>query len=234
MTMHKLVTIFFFTLTIASVHGQKQQDLSSLLNKIKAINEVQYEHVGFGGTPSDNFKNYLDLKSKTTTTQTMKIKLIIALILTLFSCQTDKQNEEKDLVKYYMEKNKSLVYEVELIDGLSYPSWLKGVWQNTTESNTNNFITYSFKNNKLTIRQGLRFQGAEKFIELYKDYKILETASDSTYFFELTNNNRSIVYEFKLQSVEWSDEKVLTYSIIENGKLKREHLKSIQLVLSKI
>lgn len=164
----------------------------------------------------------------------MKIIPITTLIFILFSCQTDKQNEKKDLVKYFAEKNKSLVYEVELIDGLSYPNWLKGVWQNTAESNTNNILTYSFKDNKLTIRQGLRFQGSEKFIESYKDYKILETASDSTYFFELTNNNRSIEYEFKLQSVEWSDEKVLTYSIIQNGELKREHLKDIQLVLSKV
>ncbi len=164
----------------------------------------------------------------------MKIISIITLIFSLISCQTDKQTEEESLVKSFAEKNKSLIYEVELIDKLSYPNWLKGVWQNTTESNTNNFITYSFKNNKLTIRQGLSFQGAEKFIESYKDYKISETTSDSTYLIKLTNNNRSIEYEFKLQSVEWSNEKVLTYSIVENGELKRDHLKSTQLVLNKI
>ena len=71
--MQKLVATLFLTLSIASVHGQIQQDLSGILNKIKAINEVQYEHVGFGGTPSDNFKNYLDLKSKATTTQLIKL-----------------------------------------------------------------------------------------------------------------------------------------------------------------
>lgn len=164
----------------------------------------------------------------------MKHMSIVTLILTLLSCQTDKQTDERDLVKYFEEKNKSLVYEVELIDGLTFPNWLKGVWQNTAESNTNNFITYSFNDNKLTINQGLRFQGAEKFIESNKNYQISERSTDSTYLIELTQNKSTVEYEFKLQSVEWIDEKVLTYSIVENGILKRDHLKSVQLVLTKI
>lgn len=164
----------------------------------------------------------------------MKHMSIVTLILTLLSCQTDKQTDERDLVKYFEEKNKSLVYEVELIDGLTFPNWLKGVWQNTAESNTNNFITYSFNDNKLTINQGLRFQGTEKFIESNKNYQISERSTDSTYLIELTQNKSTVEYEFKLQSVEWIDEKVLTYSIVENGILKRDHLKSVQLVLTKI
>ena len=164
----------------------------------------------------------------------MKIIPVIALIFTLLSCQTEKQNKQKDLAKYFAEQNKNLVYEVELIDGISFPNWLKGVWQNTAESNTNNFITYSFYDKKLTIRQGLHFQGSEKFIETYKDYSLSESMTDSSYFIVMTKNNNSVKYEFKLQSVDWRDEKVLTYSIIQNGKLKRDHLTSINLVLTKI
>jgi len=127
-----------------------------------------------------------------------------------------------------------LVYEVELIDGISFPNWIKGVWQNTTESNTNNFITYAFNDKKLTIRKGLHFQGSETIIETYKDYSLSESMTDSSYFIVMTKNNNSVKYEFHLQSVDWQIEKVLTYSIIENGKLKRDHLTSINLVLTKI
>ncbi len=164
----------------------------------------------------------------------MKIIPVIALIFTLFSYQTEKQNKYKDLAEYFDEQNKNLVYEVELIHGISFPNWIKGVWQNTTESNTNNFITYEFNDKKLTISQGLHFQGSEKFIEKYKDYSLSESMTDSSYFIVMTKNNNSVKYEFKLQSVDWQVEKVLTYSIIENGKLKRDHLTSINLVLIKI
>lgn len=169
----------------------------------------------------------------------MKLTLIIqtfcqTLIFILFSCQTEKQNKQQDIAEYFVDQNKKWIYEVELIDGISIPNWLKGVWQNTAESNTNHFITYTFNDNKLTIRKGLNFQGDVKFIEPYFDYSLSESMTDSTYLIEMTKNNNSIEYEFKLQSVEWKDEKVLTYSIVENGKLKRDHLTSINLVLSKI
>ncbi len=164
----------------------------------------------------------------------MKNITIIMLILTFLSCQTDKLTEKKAPVEYSKEISKNLVFETELINGLTFPIWLNGVWQNTYESNTNNFITYSFKGKKLTIRQGLNFQGKEKFIEPYKNFHISESSTDSTYLIELEQNKTSFEYEFKLQSVEWRDEKVLTYSIVKNGKIKRDHLKSCQLVLSKI
>ncbi len=165
----------------------------------------------------------------------MKKTPFIILLSIFLSCQTENRTDKKgDLVKYFPEKNKSLVYETELINGLTFPNWLKGTWQNTFESNTNNFITYSFSGNKLTIRQGLHFQGKEKFIESYKNYQICESSTDSTYLIELAQNKNTVAFEFRLQAVEWQDEKVLTYSIIENGKLIRDHLKSCQLVLSKI
>lgn len=158
----------------------------------------------------------------------------LMIILLLSACQSNTQAEQKDLVKYFEEKNKSLVYETEVIDGLTIPAWLKGRWQNIAESNTNNIVTYLFRDHKLTIRQGLRFQGTEKLIESYKDFKVSESSTDSTYAIQLTKNKQSLEYEFKLRIFEWSGEKVLTYSIVENGELKRDHLESIQLVLYKI
>lgn len=71
--MNKLATILFFIHTLSTAYGQKEQDLSGIINKIKAINEVQYENVGVAGTPSDNYKNYLVLKSKANTKQLVKL-----------------------------------------------------------------------------------------------------------------------------------------------------------------
>jgi hypothetical protein len=45
------------------------QNLDSIIKCIAAINEVQSEHIGWGGTPSENFRNYLQLKKAATTEQ---------------------------------------------------------------------------------------------------------------------------------------------------------------------
>ena len=127
-----------------------------------------------------------------------------------------------------------MIYETNVISGLSFPDWISGTWQNSGESNTNRYITYSFSNNTLNIRHGLYFKSHEKFIEPYKNYKITETQTDSSYLITLKKGTNSITYEFKLESVDWSDSKVLTYSIVENEKLKRMHFKSVNLVLHKI
>ena len=71
--MNKLLTILFSLLTITSGYGQEQQDLSGIINKIQAINELQYENVGIDGAASDNFKNYLELKHKANTEQLIKL-----------------------------------------------------------------------------------------------------------------------------------------------------------------
>lgn len=50
---------------IETVKGQRTiGDLNDILNRIRTINEVQDEHIGFAGAESENFKNYLNLKSK--------------------------------------------------------------------------------------------------------------------------------------------------------------------------
>ncbi|HEY4788577.1 MAG TPA: hypothetical protein VIH57_21150 [Bacteroidales bacterium] len=41
------------------------------------------------------------------------------------------------------------------------------------------------------------------------------------------NGKESIIYDFKLQKVDYLDESVLTYSLVENGIIKREYLTSV-------
>lgn len=45
------------------------KNLDSIVKCIAAINEVQSDHIGIGGSPSENFRNYVQLKKAATTEQ---------------------------------------------------------------------------------------------------------------------------------------------------------------------
>jgi hypothetical protein len=55
-----------------------------------------------------------------------------------------------------------------------------------------------------------------KMSTLYKDHSVNEEATDSTYSIHLLKANHSVDYKFTLQKVDWVEEPVLTYSIMEN------------------
>lgn len=165
----------------------------------------------------------------------MKTLFLILVISVSLACSNKKHEEKKLLINDITKKNDKLNYEVKVVDGLSIPNWLKGGWQNVNESNTNNFVLYSFTNNSFKIRHGLNFNGNEKFVKPFLGYSKKESFTDSTYFVDLIKNNNKTRYEFKLHDLDWSEgEKVLTYSIIEDGEVKREHFTSCQLILKKV
>jgi hypothetical protein len=65
----KLITNIIFIATLLSVNisfGQKKK-LTVLVDQIAKINEVQQEHVGFAGSESENYKNFMQLKDIATT-----------------------------------------------------------------------------------------------------------------------------------------------------------------------
>jgi hypothetical protein len=65
----KLITNIIFIATLLSVNisfGQKKK-LTVLVDQIAKINEVQQEHVGFAGSESENYKNFMQLKEIATT-----------------------------------------------------------------------------------------------------------------------------------------------------------------------
>ncbi|MBL1278967.1 MAG: hypothetical protein COA33_001750 [Fluviicola sp.] len=167
----------------------------------------------------------------------MKITPTIILFLFFMSCQSDRLTEKEGKTIVQMENDdeqpKLGTSETKVITGLSFPSWIKGVWRNTAESNTNNFVTYVFYNDQLGITQGVSFKNGHKMSVPYENYSISEKATDSTYSIHIVQENHSVDYEFILQKLDWTEEPGLTYSIMENGELKRVHLTSIQLVLMK-
>lgn len=167
----------------------------------------------------------------------MKTIPIIFVILLFVSCQSDEEinNEQKPFLNEEKINNQPKLgtSSTIVITGLSFPEWIKGEWHNSAESNTNNFVFYSFYENQLTITHGVSFKNGHEMKTPYEKYSINERKDDSTYIVNLEKEKHSISYEFKLRKFDWTEEPVLTYSISENGELKRDHLTSIQLVLTK-
>lgn len=59
----KLISVLIITLvvSISTVFGQS---VDNIVRKIADVNEVQYEHVGIAGQPSENYQNFEKLKEK--------------------------------------------------------------------------------------------------------------------------------------------------------------------------
>ena len=118
---------------------------------------------------------------------------------------------------------------------LCLPNWIFGTWQNTYESNTNNFIFWTFANDSIFIDKGFPFKISDRecLNMKYSGYKISYESSDSRYKIHFSKVNEEIVYEFKLQKVYYSDKPVLTYSLTIDGIVKRNHNTSCNLVFTK-
>ncbi len=120
---------------------------------------------------------------------------------------------------------------------LSLPKWIEGPWLNTAESNTFSFVFLTFKNDSIFIGKG--FTGFEKenqqsLNEKYTDYKFTQFSDDNVFRIEFKKNTETIIYEFKLQNVQYSDKPVLTYSLLINEKIKRKHSTSYNNVFLKL
>jgi len=63
-----LKTILISTLLTATTAAMAQ-DVKGIVQKIRKINEVQYQHVGFAGSESEGYKHYVSLRDKATTAQ---------------------------------------------------------------------------------------------------------------------------------------------------------------------
>ena len=65
--------IFLTTLLSATVSFGQSQKLTTIVDKIAKINEVQQEHVGFAGSESENYKNFKQLKDIATTGELVQL-----------------------------------------------------------------------------------------------------------------------------------------------------------------
>jgi hypothetical protein len=118
---------------------------------------------------------------------------------------------------------------------LHFPTWIKGTWQNSYESNSKNIVFWTFYNDSIYLSKGLfgSKSDRENFNNKYKGYTTNEESNDSLYRIHFSKVNESIIYEFKFQKVDYSEKPVMTYSLTINGIIKREHYTSCNLVFLK-
>ena len=118
---------------------------------------------------------------------------------------------------------------------ITFPNWIKGGWQNKAESNLNNFEYWEFSNDSIFINKGLikNKRDLECLNKLYSGYKINTKTSENLYRISFSKSNEKIIYEFKLQKVDYENKPVLTYSLTINGIVKRKHSISCNQVFMK-
>ena len=115
------------------------------------------------------------------------------------------------------------------------PDWIKGTWNNSAESNTDNFEYWTFLNDSVFVIKGFPINKYNRTClnEKYLEYRISTETNDSLFRMNFTRGNELVIYEFKLQNVSYSDKPVLTYLIEINGIVKRQHSASCNLVLTR-
>jgi hypothetical protein len=115
------------------------------------------------------------------------------------------------------------------------PSWIRGTWHNLLESNTNNFVYWTFSNDSIFIENGLNINESDRkcLNTEYAGYKKSEYSGDSLYQVNFTKGNQAVVYEFKLHKVEFTNKPAFTYSLTINGITKVKHSTSSNLLMIK-
>lgn len=105
---------------------------------------------------------------------------------------------------------------------MTFPKWIKGTWHNSYESNTENFVFWTFSHDSIFIDKGLLLKKSDRkcLNKDYSGYKMVEQSNDSLYRVDFSKGNETIIYEFRLQKVDYSEKPVLSYSLTINGKKK--------------
>jgi hypothetical protein len=118
---------------------------------------------------------------------------------------------------------------------MTFPKWIKGTWHNSYESNTENFESWTFSHDSIFVVKGLLLKKSDKkcLNNDYSGYEMVEQSNDSLYRVDFSKGKETIVYEFRLQKVDYSEKPVLTYSLTINGIKKRVHSTGCNLVFTK-
>ncbi|NPA44302.1 MAG: hypothetical protein GXO49_02095 [Chlorobi bacterium] len=120
---------------------------------------------------------------------------------------------------------------------ISTPKWIEGSWYNISESLNSKLVFLTFRNDSIFISKGfsgIDNKNQESLNQKYYDYKITKFSNDNIFRIRFEKANDIIEYEFKLQNVNYSDEPVLTYSLLVNDKLKRRHSTSSNSVFERL
>lgn len=113
----------------------------------------------------------------------------------------------------------------------SLPNWMNGTWVNLAESNLNKVESFHFKSNEIEISKGMNVLNNSRFKTYSGEAKSL---SDSVFQVEYFEKNKRYELEFKFKQPNWTEDICFSYSVKENGVVKRKHTNSIQFVFSKV
>lgn len=115
------------------------------------------------------------------------------------------------------------------------PKWIEGTWNNSYESDMNNFEYWTFNNDSIFIEKGFPSKISNKTClnSKYSKYKTHIVSNDSLFRLNFTKDKEIVIYEFKLQNLHYSKKPVLTYKIEINGIVEIQHSTSCNLILTK-
>jgi len=113
------------------------------------------------------------------------------------------------------------------------PSWISGTWHNSSQSNTNLFVYWTFSTNGVYLLRGLPNKKPICLNNEYDDFKIISEPIDSLFRFQYTSDGSLFIYEFKLQDVDYYETPVLTWSLERDNRIVVQHTISLGVVLEK-
>lgn len=116
-------------------------------------------------------------------------------------------------------------FSIVMGQSVTAPNWLKGTWHNLLESNTNNFVYWTFSRDSIFMENGLNLNEGKRIClnKIYAGYKKTAFSGDSLYQVNFSKENQAFVYEFKLLKVDFTNKPALTYSLTINGITKEKH-----------
>jgi len=113
------------------------------------------------------------------------------------------------------------------------PDWIVGTWHNFYESNTNNFVYWTFSKDSIWIEKFPIGNSTNVCLnEKFSGFVFESQSNDSICKLTFVKEQEVIIYEFKLMNVNLRDV-ALSYSIVNNGIVNLEHSTSCNRLLFK-
>lgn len=137
----KITSVFIITL-IVSITTACGQTVDKIVQEIAKINEVQSEHVGFAGQPSENYQNFEKLKEKADIPTLLQLTENKNPVVSCYASWALIDKEYSDLATIftkYLNSNKSVATFSGCIkseDNLSSEFYHR-LWNKTTDKKTN-------------------------------------------------------------------------------------------------
>jgi hypothetical protein len=154
--MKLLVSILLTTLSYTALHAQ---DVKRIVKDIAKVNEVQFKHIGYAGSPSDQYRRFQMLKALASIDELLKLTTHQNNVVTVYASWglIDEEYEHLDeLFQNFLDNDKKVV---------TYSGTIK------SEDAISSQFYYRFWN-KLARQES---EGTEAIIENHEQLKIIDS-----------------------------------------------------------